>query len=255
MNSLQGLRVLNTRPVEQAKALSQAIETAGGTAIECPALTIVPTSRAWLSSLPVLHKVDQAIFVSANAVTHFFTSLKQERLQWPSTIQIIAIGPATATALAQYHIRVDWIPAITDSEHLLKLEIMRAIHHKTILLIKGEEGRDVLEKGLTARGTNLIPVNVYRRQLPEPNPQYISSLWHNDAVDIILFTSEQAMNNLFTLFGEEAYTWLCSKPGLVISKRLAEAAALAGIQTILVSSPENLLKTLYQFNQGLIHGQ
>lgn len=248
MNSLKGLRVLNTRPLKQGKALSRAIEAVGGIAIECPALAIVPQDKDWLSSLPSLDKADQAIFVSANAADYCFTSLAQKQLLWPTSIKVIAIGQATATALSRYGVRVDLIPERANSEHLLKLEVMQKVDKKTILLFKGEGGRTLIAESLYARGANLLIFDVYKRQIPQCNPQHLYSLRHNEAVDIVLFTSQQAMENIFILFGEDAHTWLCSKPCLVISERLAKEASLLGMQTIIISRPETILNTLQQFN-------
>ena len=255
MNSLRGLRVLNTRPAEQAKALSQAIEAAGGQAIECPALVISSIEKDWLSSLPELNQVEQAIFVSANAADYCLKELVKKQLPWPDSIRVIAVGQATARTLTNYGIRVDFIPEVADSEHLLALEILQTVTKKTILLFKGEEGRTLIAETLSARGAKLFIFEVYKRLKPRIDPKHLYSLWHNDAVDIILFTSQQAMQNIFLLFGKEAYDWLCSKPCLVISKRLAKEASLLGIQTIIVSTPATILETLHQFKQGLIHGQ
>lgn len=255
MNSLKGLRVLNTRPHEQGKALSLAIEAANGISIECPALNIAPVDSDWFSSLPDLNKVEKAIFVSANAVDFCFRTLAQNQCQWPATIEVIAQGQATAKALSKYSIQLALIPEIADSEHLLQLEVMREVNKKNILLFKGRGGRTLIAETLYARGANLFIFEVYKRQLPNLNPKQLYSLWHNDAVDIILFTSQQAMQNIFILFGEDAHAWLCSKPCLVIGKRLAKEASLLGMQRIIVSTPEAILDTLYQFNQGLIHGQ
>lgn len=255
MNGLKGLRVLNTRPAEQAKRLSQAIEAAGGIAIECPALVISPKEKTWLSKLPNLNNVDQAIFISANAVDCCFKTLIIENLIWPASIQIIAVGEATAAALSRYSLEADLIPAIADSENLLQLGDLQDIHNKTILLFKGEEGRELIAETLQARGANIHLIEVYKRQMPKPNPQQIRFLWQNEVVDIILFTSHQAMNNIFCMFGEKARDWLCRTPCLVISERLAKEAALLGIKKVIVSTPKTLLTTLHQFNQGLIHGQ
>lgn len=255
MNSLEGLRVLNTRPLTQGKSLSQAINAAGGIAIECPALSIEPTDKNWLSSLPDLHQVDKAIFISANAVEFCFTTLTQTQHLWPNTIQVIAVGQATAMTLKQHQIQVDFIPQIADSEHLLELEALQRIQDETILLFKGEEGRPLIADTLISRGANVFPLSVYKRVRPKANSEQLHSLWRNKAVDIILFTSQQAMNNLFLLFGEDKHAWLRSIPCIVISERLAKEAILLGMQSIVISSPETLLNKLHEFNQGLIHGQ
>jgi uroporphyrinogen-III synthase len=255
MNNLKGLHVLNTRPLKQAKALSKAIEAAGGISIECPALTIEPKDKSWLADLPDLNKVAKAIFISANAVNYCFRTLRDEQYYWPSTIEVIAVGDATAAALTSHGIKTDLIPAIADSENLLKLKELQEVNEKIILLVKGDDGRTLIAETLKTRGADLHSCEVYTRQLPKPDPQQLYSLWHNGIVDIILFTSQQAMHNLFVLFGEKARAWLCRTPCLVISKRLAEEAALLGIETIIISNSKTLLTTLHQFNQGLIHGR
>jgi uroporphyrinogen-III synthase len=252
MSLLNGLRVLNTRPLEQGKNLSQMINAAGGVALECPAISIEPTSKDWLRSLPPLDSVEKAIFVSTNAVKYCFTALTQN---WPQTIQVIAVGQATADALRNYNIHVTLRPDIADSEHLLELQALQQVNNETILLFKGEKGRPLIEETLSSRGANLLIFQVYKQLLPQANSELFHSLWHNQAVDIILFTSQQAMHNIFLLFGEGAKDWLRSLPCIVISERLAKEAALLGMQTIIVSTPEALLDALYKFNQGLSHGQ
>lgn len=255
MKDLRGLRVLNTRPVDQAKSLSQAIEAAGGIAIACPALIISSKERTWLTSLPKLNQVDQAIFISANAVDCCFKAFNTEQLSWPSAIQLIAVGEATATALSRYGLKAHCIPAKADSESLVQLAELQEVHNKKILLFKGEEGRELIAETLLARGADLHCIEVYKRELPKVEPQQLRALWQNEAVDIILFTSHQAMSNLFYLFGEEAKDWLCRTPCLVISERLAKEAILLGIKKVIVSAPKTIITTLHLFNQGLTHGQ
>ena len=247
--NLRGLRILNTRPLEKGQALHQAICDVGGVSIDLPALTIEPTANEWLKNLPNLNHINQAIFISSNAVTYFYLALEQKQLTWPATINTTAIGNTTAATLAKWQIHVDHVPSIADSEHLLQLNPLQHVKNQTILLVKGEGGRMDITKTLLARGANLISVNVYRSILPNTEQKFIHSLWHDDQVDIILFTSQQAMHNIFTLFGEAARVWLCSKPCLVISERLAEAAFTLGMRTIIVSRYDTILNTLEQYNK------
>ncbi len=243
-NKLNGLRVLNTRPLEQGQALSRAINSAGGIAIDFPTILIEATHPNWLRHMPELTQINQAIFISTNAVHYFFNTLEKHNIDWPNNIQITAVGHATAEALSTRGFTSHHIPAIADSEHLLALKSLQQIQQQTILLIKGVGGRPVIAETLHTRDAYLIPLSVYRRVLPTMSEQYINSLWHDDAVDIILFTSQQTMNNLFTLFGKEASTWICSKPCLVISTRLEKEAALLGMRTIITSSYDKILDTL-----------
>lgn len=246
---LFGLRVLNTRPLEQGLSLHQAIQKAGGISIVLPAITIEPTSSDWLKNLPhPLDTVNHAIFISANAVAHFYSTLEQQQLAWPTTIETIAIGNATAEALTKWGIHVQHIPPIANSEHLLQLNVFQQIKNKIILLIKGIGGREQIQHTLQARNAQIIALDVYQRVLPIIPQKDIDSLWHDNKVDIILFTSQQAVHNIFSLFGDAARSWLCNKPCIVISERIAKAAFIAGMRTIIVSPYDKILNALEHYN-------
>lgn len=250
VSHLGGLRVLNTRPLEQGKNLSDFIHKIGGISWDLPALVIEETNRNWISDLPNLDTVSHIIFISANAVNFFLNALKKISILWPKTLCVVAIGRATATALMKHGIVVDYVPSFANSEHLLALGSLQIIEKQTILLIKGENGRAEIAKTLLKRGADLISLDVYRRGLPTLTDEY-QALWHNNAVDIILFTSEQGMHNVFALFGKKARDWLCNKPCLVISERLALAASSLGMQNIIQCYPEEIAESLICFaNNG-----
>lgn len=251
------MRILNTRPADQARPLTLAIEAAGGIVIEFPTLVIDPTPTTWLTTLTAqlnltgvnsnLPSITQALFISSNAVRYFFTALRQANLTWPSSIIVTAIGSGTAQTLQSFGIKVDWVPTISDSEHVLALTHLHDINHQIILLVKGVGGRELIQNSLCERGAQLHIATVYRRILPNHTEMDLNSLWRNDAVDIILFTSHQAMQHLFTLLGKQASSWIRAKPCLVISPRLAKAASALGIQTVIVSAYADLLTTLEGF--------
>ncbi len=249
--NLNGLRILNTRPLGQNLQLQEDILSSGGVSIALPALSIEPTPDTWLNQLPNFVEIDIAIFISANAVSYFFESLRNHGLAWPSSIQNIAIGKATGNMLSKYNVRLDEVPKIADSEHLLALESLQQVSNKKILLVKGVNGKQEIEHTLFKKQAILFSVDVYRRVLPCIEQELIDSLWHDDLVDIILFTSLQAMHHLFVLFGEVKTSWLCSKPCVVISERLAHEAYALGINTVLVSQYDKLIDTLLQYAQHL----
>ncbi len=253
--TLKGVRVLNTRPTNQAQELSNSIIAAGGIAIECPTLEIKATPNDWIHSLPDLNRVNQAIFVSSNAVYHCFTQLKLHHIHWPESIKVIAIGQGSAKTLKEFQITVHHIPELPDSEHLLDITALQQIKNQTVLLFKGEGGRTLIEEGLLQKGAHVISLNVYKRVIPNIRLEFINSLWREDLVDIILLTSEQSIHNLFKIFSEETHGWLHEKPCLVISERLAKSASLFGMKKIILSHPNGIMNTLLDYYQGLIHGQ
>ncbi|MDF1647025.1 MAG: uroporphyrinogen-III synthase [Legionellaceae bacterium] len=230
--NFKDLRVLNTRPQHLAKATSQVITKAGGFAVECPMLAIKSTQPNWVNTLPALNNIQHAIFTSPNAVTYFFKHYPS--IKWPKTIKTYALGRGTQNALKNQGIFNPLLPKQADSEHLLLLDSLQAVAHENILLIKGKNGRTLIRETLVQRAANVQAIDVYQRVLPNISFANTQSLWHEDAVDIILITSETALQHLFILFGEQATSWLCGKPCLVISERLAIAARKKGFKTVII---------------------
>ncbi|MFI4962578.1 MAG: uroporphyrinogen-III synthase, partial [Legionellales bacterium] len=248
--SLHGLRILNTRPKDQAYRLSKEILEKGGVAIECPALEIKATPPDWVDSLPDLWSVDYAIFISANAVHCCFKQLHQKNIPWPSSIKVITIGQGSARALKDYEITPFDLPDQPDSEQVLALASLQTLKDKTVLLFKGEGGRRLIEEGLQARKAKLYCISVYRREMPGISHQFLKSIWQEDLVDIILVTSEQSLYNLFTLFGTDAKTWLQNKTCLVLSDRLAKVGLSLGMTHITICHPERIISALLDYTKG-----
>lgn len=246
-DSLQGLRILNTRPKEQAVLLSQQIRQAGGVAIECPTLEIKAPSQPWLHQLPPLDQVQHAIFISANAVHYCFKQIQYYKIHWPSSIHVIAIGTGSAQALYQHQIPVHQLPEAPDSEHLLALPCLQQVAGSNILLFKGEGGRQLIEQSLAQQKAKVMTLEVYQRLLPEIPHHFTNSLWQDDAVDIILLTSEQSIHHLFKLFDKKAHLWLQNKRCLLISERLAQVASSLGIKKIRVAHPNEIIKALFDY--------
>ena len=245
---LQGLRLLNTRPIAQNLTLSHAILKAGGISIDLPALEIRASSNYWIKKLPKLDKIQHAIFISANAVDVFYSTLKQQQLIWCNSINIIAIGKASAAALARWHLYAD-IPSAANSNTLLDLMSLKFVQNQNILLIKGWGGSNEISNTLKQRGANLIELKLYKRILPIYNPNYIQTLWRNEIVNTLLFTSQQSIHNILILFGENALPWLYNTPCVVISERLARLAFNLGMRKIIIANYEDLIYTLIKYQQ------
>ena len=224
------LRVLNTRPKAQAKATSEKLIKAGYIPIEYPLLTIEATPTDWLNTLPPRDKIQHAIFISPNAVHYFFEALPNQ--PWPMHIITYAIGAGTKKALEQYGVSHIICPEVSDSEHLLELPSLQVVKAHHILLAKGHGGRDYIETHLKKRGAILTPLALYTRVLPTQNPKQTTALFETNAFDIILITSETALNHLFILFGEEKRPWLLDKTCWTISPRLEAIARQAGFKHV-----------------------
>jgi uroporphyrinogen-III synthase len=159
--ALAGIGVLVTRPEHQAMPLCRLLELHGAQATRLPALEIVACGdrRILTERIGMLDSFDLIIFTSANAVRFGASLLDQNR-----HLRLAAIGAATARALNQVGYDVAFMPNETpNSEGLLAHPRLEHLSGQRILVIKGSEGRKLLQQELTRRGAAVVTADVYRR--------------------------------------------------------------------------------------------
>ena len=251
--SLNGLRVLNTRAAHQAQLLEQQITMHQGSCIPLPILHIEPIEPPQgLDKLQNTACIDKAIFTSVNAVECFFQAAKKHGFDFPASIETFAIGSATQQALSHYKISA-LCAEKHSSEGLLNHPSFIKIKDQAIIIIKGAGGRTLLSQTLRQRKAQVNDIIVYQRRKNFSVSQLCERIWQNDAVDIILGSSQFVIETLFSCFNEEGKRWLCGKPWVVFSERLMRTAQKMGVRCVIVSEHQQLIKRLSQFSQGLVH--
>ncbi len=234
---LKGLGVLVTRPEHQADPLCALIEHYGGIAIRCPTLLICkPRNQApALAFLDRLADYHLAIFTSANAVQYALPAI-QERGGVPPTLEIAAIGKATAHALARFGINGCLQPRPdSSSEHLLALPRFQNVAGQSILIIRGEGGRTLLADTLTARGARVAAAEVYRRERPPVAIGALLERWSRGEIAAVVVTSTESLLNLFDMLGGAGQDYLRDTPLILISARTRQTAADYGCRRLLVA--------------------
>lgn len=224
---LKGLTVLVTRPAHQARALCEAIGAAGGKAVPFPALEIAdpPDLAALDALLDELDRFDIAIFISANAVEKAMPRILA-RGEFPSHIQIAAVGEKTAQALSAYNLPVMLRPRENyDSEGLLALSELHAVRGKRIVIFRGVGGRELLAEVLQARGAEVAYAECYQRARPALDGSDLPQ----QGIDIAVVTSNEGLENLFAMVGAAARPWLCATPMVVMSERMRDCARARGV--------------------------
>lgn len=193
---LAGIAVLVTRPAAQAGELLAAIEAAGGDSIVFPVIEIAPRSPQSIEAdLAGLEDPDIVIFVSRNAVEH--------GLAWSGDGAIAAVGPATAAAIEAAARVVDIRPASGfDSESLLEEPALREVRGKTVRIIRGNGGRELLATTLRERGADVDYLEVYSRRTPHYTEQEIADVaqqLENGNIDAAVVMSVESLANLLDL--------------------------------------------------------
>ena len=231
---LTGVTILVTRPAGQTESLCARIDQSGGHPIAFPTIAIEPVSIA-----PELGaqtpEYDWLIFVSVNAVEH-----GRRRVTVGERTRTAAIGKATAAALESKKIRVDVCPKNgATSEALLDHPDLKQIANQSVLIVKGEGGRELLHDALLQRGARVTTLDVYRRILPVIEAVAVQQLehrWREDPVDIVTLTSVQTLDNLLALLTSDGRALLGSTAFVTVSERIAAAARAHGLQGFAVLS-------------------
>ena len=200
---LFGRRVVVTRAQPQAAALAGELRRRGAEAIELPAIAFEPPEdldRLARAAADV-GRFDWVVFTSPTGVARFFEHLPDARSL--GGVQVAAIGPGTAAALADRNVVADLIPEQYVAEALLEAlsDEVGPDGPGRVLIPRAEAARDVLPDGLTAAGWDVDVVPAYRTVAPDPDPDAAAQL--SDA-EVITFTSSSTVNNFVDTYGANA---------------------------------------------------
>ena len=226
--SLDGWRVLVTRPAHQAENLCRLIEAQGGKAERLPLISIEPLAHSAAAArlLDSARGWDGWIFTSANAVRH---AAQIQRGEWCKTLY--AIGGATAAALDAGGREITAAPVSAySSEALLALPDFQQVQGRRYLIVTGELGLDLLANGLRERGALVEIAEVYRRlPMPYDEARVLAAL---RGIDAIVVTSGEALEHLLQLTPESSQATLQKKYLVVPSGRVVEKARSLGFARV-----------------------
>ncbi len=199
----KGQVILNTRPAHQQAALSALLEHEGASVLCFPVIEIQPVEAA--AATPDLSQYDILLFVSRNAVDGAFQHFSAAQLS--AVPRLGVIGAATRTALVE-RIGDAGAKLITgepyNSEALLAAEALQRVSGKRILILRGQEGRNLLGDELGARGARVEYKEVYRRALPAVDAGVFERLVRPAFPTLVILTSSEGMHNLLQLVDADA---------------------------------------------------
>ncbi len=198
--ALAGLRVINTRPKDQARSFTKMLQQAGAIVREAPAIKITkPESYTALDqALEDIATYNWLIFTSTNGVEKFFQRFQTngQDIREMAGTKLAAIGNKTAAALEEKGLKVDFVPEEYVAESLLaglKKRINSPAETK-ILLPRTPKARSLLQDELSRLGCQVDEVPAYNTaagQLPEDVLRDLE----NNIYDVITFTSSSTVES------------------------------------------------------------
>lgn len=233
---LFGMRVVVTRPRDQASALAVRLQERGAEVLEVPTIEIADPAdggAALREALRAAGEYDWLVVTSANGAARVSAALRDGRDL--AGVGIAAIGPGTAAELARNHLVVDLLPERYVAESLLEaFPDPPADRVGRVLLARAEVAREVLPDGLRDRGWEVHEVSAYRTVPAAIDPAVLESLAEAHAV---CFTSASSAEKFVAAFGADAAPPVVA----VIGPITAEAAAAAGLDVTVEAAEHTLV--------------
>lgn len=234
---LSGRGIVVTRPREQATALVERIRTAGGDPILFPTIEILPPENpgAVSSFIACLEEFQLAIFVSPTAAMRGHAMVSASRA-WPENLRVAAVGIGTARVLEEHGFHAVISPVgEADSDALAALPELQDLHGRSVVIFRGQGGRDWLRTRLEARGARVEYVECYRRARPHADAGELLARWQRGGIEAVSITSAEGLANFFGMLGPSGGEYLRATPVFVPHPRIAMAAQKLGVRKIVVT--------------------
>ena len=205
---LFGRRIVVTRASEQSADMAEHLRRLGADPILLPTIEIrPPDDYATLDrAITELETFDWLIFTSRNGVSRFIERLDQSGRDLRAVQgKLAAIGPATAAALEELHLKVDVLPEQYVAESLLEALDAESIKEKKILIPRAAEARDILPETLRERGADVVVAPAYQTVPAASSAAELRRILASDhKPDWITVTSSSTVKNLVEMAGVEA---------------------------------------------------
>ena len=223
---------LVVRPAAQDNQLVQMLHQLGHAPLCCPLLETRPgCDRPHLGDM--LQEADLVIAVSMHAVHFAHHFLLQTGQTWPH-IDYFAVGKASADAFAEAGIQA-LCPADPRSEGLLALPALQGVSGRRVLILRGNDGRDLIARTLASRGALVHYCATYERHYPDLDGDALTRHWQAAGLDSLLITSGELLQRLLALVPGPQHPWLYDRLLVVPSPRVAEMAEGAGFTRIVIA--------------------
>ena len=197
-------RIVVTRTRRQASTLSSALRTLGADVFDLPTIRIEPPEnlREFAELVQDAHRYDWLVFTSANGVTAFFEMFFKlyNDAREIGGVRIAAIGPATASRVRDFHLKVELQPAEFIAEAIVAaLQKEGSVENQRILLARAAQARDVLPRELTRLGAIVDEAIAYRTVPETEDISGAQARFKSEGADLITFTSSSTVENFMAL--------------------------------------------------------
>lgn len=235
-SALAGKRIVITRAAAQSEALAKELSALGAIPVILPLVSFAaPEVFTPLdSAISDMQSYDWIIFTSATAV-RAVVERKHSLVHSESKLQIAAIGPATAQAVRQAGLRVEYV-AETHTGVALAEELGDRLRGAKVLLPRSDRANPDLPPALRRRGAQVTEVVAYRTLRPTSADEQSLKQISTGQADAVLFFSPSAVHHFAELLGREQFGLLQDRLAIAaVGPVTAKALRQAGVQRIVIA--------------------
>ncbi|MEM9520106.1 MAG: uroporphyrinogen-III synthase [Actinomycetota bacterium] len=225
---LAGLRVVVTRPRDQAAALVAELEAAGAEAVPVPVIHIVDPPDggvALKAGLRGLRHGDWAVMTSPNGAVRVAHAVAQVPLA--DGVQVAVVGPGTKARAEQLGLPVDLVPDDAIAEGLLAAFPARPVNGGRVLLARAEVAREMLPHQLRMAGWQVDEVVAYRTEKIAVGAEGRTAAL---AADAVIFTSGSTVEGLVREVGVDGLPPVVASIGPATSAVAAELGVTVSVE-------------------------
>lgn len=167
--------LINTRPADRARPLTECFEQAHFDVLELPVLALKPCvlDESLQQLFQQLREAKIVVVVSPMAVQVGMSYLQQCEISLAelSHLQWVAVGQTTSDALAEFGI-VSHVPEVETSEGMLSLSVFNTLEsQQCIAFWRGEGGRQFMMQACQRQNHKVLNFLLYQREFPEHTQQ------------------------------------------------------------------------------------
>lgn len=197
---LMGLRVMVTRPGDQAADMYESLRALGAEVLPYPTIATreVIDKRAWQEWIDLASEPRWLVFTSENGVRYFMCQFlgtfgDVRRL---APCEIAVVGPGTARALAGYHLTPDFVPSRATTKALAReLVADRKMHGRKVVRVRGNRSDLQVETSVAEGGAEVTSMQVYETYYADWAPHRKERLLKSPP-DVVTFTSGSTVEGL-----------------------------------------------------------
>jgi uroporphyrinogen-III synthase len=149
--------------------------------------------------------VDIVFLTSATAVKSSFELAQnhgqvEELSRGLRQVQVIAIGPSTAQAAEKEWIKVETLPEKFTLEGLVQLLSKKSVEGRQVVILRSDQGSDVLMKGLKGSGAIVQEIEVYKLTKVKAGRPLLDMFYKGirGEIDVFAFTSSLSARSFIT---------------------------------------------------------